>query len=105
VLLPLAEIDLAKEVSPTVAASDASKSGGGVTMSRGLTRRGRVRLAEASRQASGRVADSLLLVEHCSGIGAGRRALELLGLRPGGHVATEVDEAAINLMEAAWSAV
>ena len=105
VLLPLAEIDLAKEACPIVAASDASEEGGGVRGSRGLTRRGRVRLAEASVQVSAKVADTLPLVEHCSGIGAGRRALELLGLRPGGHVATEVDEAAIKVMESCWPAV
>ncbi len=44
-------------------------------------------------------------MEHCSGIGAGRHALELLGLRPGGHVATEVDEAAIKVMKSCWPAV
>ena len=43
------------------------------------------------------VADSLILVEHCGGIGAARRALEILGVRPGGHVLTEVLEPAIRV--------
>ena len=62
-LLPLAEIDLSKEASSTVTASDASEKGGGVTKSCGLTRRGRVRLAEAKTQAGAKTADKLLLVE------------------------------------------
>ena len=44
-----------------------------------LTARGRARLQEAKAFVRGTVADSLILVEHCGGIGAARRALETLG--------------------------
>ena len=39
----------------------------------------------------------LILAEHCGGIGAARRALEILGVRPGGHILTEVFEPAIRV--------
>ena len=86
-----------------VTASDASEPGGGVTTSTGLTQRGREKLQEFGHLANGVVEDRLLLVEHCCGIGAGHRALE--GQRPGGHLVTEVDDAAIRVMETAWPGV
>ena len=102
VLLPLVEIDLSKDCSEIVSASDASETGGGVTVSTGLSHRGRGKLGEYEQMNQSVQADHLLLVEHCCGIGAGRRALELLGLRPGGHVCTEVDEAAIRVVKGTW---
>ena len=83
-LLPLVEIDLSQEVGRVVAASDASESGGGVTCSTGASDRGRLKLEEVRCLGRNAAADGLLLIEHCSGIGAVRWALEVLGVRPGG---------------------
>ena len=88
-----------------VTASDASGQGGGATCSADLTSRGRSKIEEvrgASRQAP---ADGLLRVEHCAGIGAARRALEHLGVRPEGYIATETDEAAQRVLTTAWPGV
>ena len=45
--------------------------------SQGLMRPGRVRLAEARAQTQSIVGDELLLVGHCPGIGAARRAVDI----------------------------
>ena len=73
-----------------------------MSISEGLTRRGRDRLEEAKAAATAKDADELVLVEHCAGIGAGRRALQLLGVRPGAHVVTEVSEPAVRVLKAAF---
>ena len=104
-LLPLCQIDLAKDTDPRASCSDAAESGGGVCVSKSLTARGRARLQETKAFVRGMVADSLFLVEHCGGIGAARRALEILGVRPGGHLATEVLEPAIRVQLEAYPGV
>ena len=62
------------------------------------------RLEEAMADTQGKCADELLLIEHCAGIGAARRALQVLGIRPGGHIVTEVNEAAIRTLKANYPA-
>ena len=74
-------------------------------VSKSLTARGRARLQEAKAFVRGVVADSLVLVEHCGGIGAARRALEILGVRPGGHLLIEVLEPAIRVQLEAYPGV
>ena len=103
-LLPLCQIDLAKDTDPRASCSDAAETGG-VCVSKSLTARGRARLQEAKAFVRGVVADSLVLVEHCGGIGAARRALEILGVRPGGHLLTEVLKPAIRVQLEAYPGV
>jgi len=103
-MLPLTTIQLAMDVDNCVTCSDASEEGGSVSRSVGPTKRGVDRLEEAMAETQGKCADELLLVEHCAGIGAARRALEVLGVRPGGHIVTEINEAAIRTLQANYPA-
>ena len=104
-LAPLLQIDLGMDTDGLPTCSDASETGGGVCAALKLTARGRARLQEAKAFAKGEIADSLVLVEHCGGIGAARRALEILGVRPGCHLLTEIHEPAIRVQQAAFPGV
>ena len=93
-LLPFARIRFNLDVDEVVTASDASEHGGGVCASVGPTPEGRARLWEGELRVKRPVNDELLLLELFAGIGAGRRALQLLGVTPGTHVVVEIDESA-----------
>ena len=82
-LLPLASSTLGMDVDKMVTCSDSSSWGGGVSYSTGLSNTGRKRLWEAEVQACGHRADDLVILELFGGIGAGRRACQLLGIQPG----------------------
>ena len=86
-----------------VTVSDASEQGAGVCRSMGLTDEGRRRLALAQRQAQlGIPLDHFCLIELFAGIGAGRRAFDLLGLTPGCHLVAEVEESACRVLARAY---
>ena len=80
-LLPLASTVLGMDVDKVVTCSDSSSWGGGVSYSIGLSDIGRRRLWEAEVQAFGPRADDLVVLELFGGIGAGRRACQLLGIQ------------------------
>ena len=55
-------------------------------------------------QACGHRADDLVVLELFGGIGAGRRACQLLGMQPGSHVSSEIDEGAVRVMQSSFPA-
>ncbi len=85
-----------------VTASDASESGGGVCFSTGLTSQGRQRLAEMERERRHKDRGRVGLMESFRGISGGRRAFEVLGVKPCLHMASEIDEAAIRVSQSAY---
>jgi hypothetical protein len=96
-LLPLMRLDLRTPMDTVVTASDASETGAGVCSASTLTKQGEQGLADAEKARSAPVADELCLFENCGGISGGRRALEILGIKPGLHITTEIDEPAIRV--------
>ena len=88
--------------SDAVSCSDASEQGGGVTVSRGLTKVGSEfvvrQLAGISNIPSGRWA----LVESFAGIGSARLAAHRLGLKPALYVAIEKEESLVQLVQYHW---
>ncbi len=101
-LSPLARLDFRLPVHPQVSCSDASSSGGGVCISRGLTpigvmaSQGNIRgeLAEDRRD------HRVLSIGLFDGIGALRVALDLLDMSVLGHISVEVNSAATRVVEA-----
>ena len=57
---------------------------------------------EAQHPTPARDVDELVLIEHCAGIGGGRWALELLGLRPGALSCGEISEPAARALKATY---
>ena len=96
-LMPLTSIEMNLPVDSMVTASDASESGGGLCSSVGLSDMGNLRLAEAERQRLALSAEHVMLVEVFSGIQGARRALEVLGIRPGLNLSCEIDENAVKV--------
>ena len=98
-LSPLLASYWSHDVDDVVTCSDASESGAGACASVKLSPLGLERLAEAEALRSVPPADSLLLVDLFAGISASRRALQLLGVSPGSHVSSEVNEDAMNIVK------
>ena len=85
-----------------VTAADASEQGGGVCASVALTSLGRSRLLEGERRIRQPINDSFLLVELFAGIGAARRACQILGVTPGTHIVCEICEDAVAVLQEAY---
>eukprot|EP00438_Fugacium_kawagutii_P006097 Skav213790 [mRNA] locus=scaffold1122:129098:132795:- [translate_table: standard] len=101
-LLPFAFINLRAPVVGLVTASDASTTGGGICISRGLSPYG---LAASQACVRGDIPEphdfcQVLTVGLFDGISALRLAAEILGLPVAGHVAVEKNEAARRVTEA-----
>lgn len=101
-LLPLAWTNLRAEVLDRVTASDASSSGGGICISRGLSPFG---VVAARAHVRGDVPEAhdfcqVLTVGLFDGISALRIAADVLALPVAGHVAVEKDEKARRVTEA-----
>ena len=101
-LLPLAHMDFRTIPSAVVTASDASTSGGGVTVSRGLSNLGQM---AASCQVRGDVPaledmTQVLTIGLFDGIGALRVAADSAGLPIAGHISVEMDSMASRVLEA-----
>ena len=100
-LMPLAKLNFRLLVSGEVTASDASTTGGGITVSTGLTGFGQ---AASEAQIRGDVADpsdlhAVLTIGLFDGIGALRVAADSLGLGVIGHVSVEVKREASRVLE------
>ena len=101
-LLPLAFMDLRCPFDSLVTASDASSSGGGVSMSRSVTGYG---LAASSSWVRGDVPEEhdfvqVLAIGLFDGISALRVALDLLNAPVAGHISVEMSQAANRVVEA-----
>eukprot|EP00438_Fugacium_kawagutii_P021648 Skav231607 [mRNA] locus=scaffold1636:8556:16397:- [translate_table: standard] len=100
-LIPLARMNFRNQPSPVVTASDASTTGGGVTVSRGLTNVGQVAALCPIR---GDLPDEqascgVLTIGLFDGIGAVRVAADAAGLPVIGHISVEIHEAASRVLE------
>ena len=100
-LTPLAFMDLRAGFDPKVSTSDASTSGGGVCVSRGLTPYG---LAASSSTVRGNIPEDhdfvqILSVGLFDGISALRVALDALGVPVAGHVSVEMSPEATRVVE------
>ena len=100
-LIPLACMSLRGEISAQVTASDASTSGGGVTVSKGLTPAGCV---AAQCTIRGDVPEPLditqvLTIGLFDGIGGLRAAVDLLGWNVVGHISVECATEASRVVE------
>eukprot|EP00435_Cladocopium_sp_Y103_P010521 s2009_g2.t1 len=100
-LIPLVYMDFRAEISPFVTASDASQTGGGVTVSTGLTPEGAVAKQCSLRGDIVEPADvpSVLTVGLFDGIGALRVAADALGWNVAGHISVEKSPAAQRVVE------
>lgn len=104
-LLPLAYMSLRADYNEQVIASDASSSGGGISISRGLTPYGAL---AAGSQIRGDVPEEhdfqqILTVGLFDGISALRMAMDVLGCQVAGHVSVEKEASARRVVEA-WFA-
>eukprot|EP00435_Cladocopium_sp_Y103_P000588 s1856_g1.t1 len=100
-LLPLANMDFRAKLSKQVTASDASETGGGVTVSTGVTPYGCVACSCPVRGDLVEPHDvtGVLTVGLFDGIGALRVAADALGWNVQGHVSVEVNPAAQRVVE------
>ena len=103
-LAPLAVIDVRCGISSCVTASDASSTGGGVTVSTGLTHAGCVASNCAVRGDIVEPADvtGVLTIGLFDGIGALRVAADAVGWHVLGHVSVEMSEAAQRVVESKY---
>ncbi len=85
-LLPLLHFDFRSPVSEVISCSDASEKGGGVCVAQSLSDDGREALLRRLQPVANLFNGSL---ESFAGIGGGRRALDILGIRPSFYVAVE----------------
>ena len=100
-LSPLAFMNFRLPVSEHVTASDASTTGGGLCVSRGVSQYG---MAAAQAEARGDVLspdeiDQVLVVSLFDGIGALRVALDSLKVPVAGYIAVEIDDSASRVVE------
>jgi hypothetical protein len=100
--LPLLFMDLRCAVTDVVSCSDASETGGGVCVSKGLTDAGERTAHAYSRTRRASTPDAVGLIELCGGIGGARRALELLGVKPSFFISVEKDKGASRVTARAW---
>eukprot|EP00435_Cladocopium_sp_Y103_P052374 s1447_g16.t1 len=100
-LSPFSYMNFRLPINPTVTASDASETGGGLTASEGLTDWG-VKVSRASGRGDSFESfneQGLLVISLFDGIGALRVALENLKVPLAGYVAVEKDEKASRVVE------
>ena len=100
-MMPLAQLDFRLEPHDQVTASDASTTGGGVTVSRGLTNVGQMAASCSVRGDVASVDDmtQILTIGLFDGVGALRVAADAAGLPVAGHVSVEVNAAASRVLE------
>ena len=101
-LVPLSFMDLRAPFDPVVTASDASSSGGGISVSRGLTGFG---LAASTCNVRGDVPEDhdfeqILVIGLFDGISALRVALDIINAPVAGHISVEVSKEANRVVEA-----
>ena len=82
--------------------SDASEYGGGVCAADHLSEVGLYKLALLGASVEGVGRDNWILVELCCGIGAGRRAMERLGVEVACRVFSDTKETALAVIRSAW---
>ena len=105
-LVPLAKLDFRLNISAEVTASDASTTGGGLTVSTGLTGFG---VAASETSTRGDLAEphdlhGVLTIGLFDGIGALRVAADACGLAVVGHISVEVNKAASRVLESKFPA-
>ena len=100
-LCPLAFMNFRLPVSGYVTASDASTTGGGLCVSRGVSPYG---MAASQAEARGDILapdemDQVLVISLFDGIGALRVALDCLRIPVAGYISVEIDDAASRVVE------
>eukprot|EP00973_Karenia_brevis_P081473 11294251-Karenia_brevis.AAC.1 len=101
-ILPLARTELRLPFHPVVTVSDASLKGYAVCAGHGLSADG-LRLAEnLVHGESVLVCEELLLFSLFDGIGSARRALEMLKIKPGAYVTSDIKPSACRVVRYAW---
>lgn len=100
-LLPLAEMDFRCPFDQNVTATDASTTGGGLCVSRGLSPYG---LAASLSEVRGDVPEvedfcQVLSIGLFDGVGALRLALDVLGLPIAGHISVEQNDSATRVVQ------
>ena len=103
-LMPIMLTDFRLVLSQMVTASDASTTGMAVVRSGGLTAEGKAALAEMRCSATEAAGEHVGLVNLFGGVGAARRALELIGIEPGVHVHIESCPTAAAIVKREWPA-
>ena len=100
-LVPLARMDFRLQPSALVTASDASTTGGGVTVSRGLSNLGQMAACCKVRGDIPAMEDltQVLTIGLFDGIGALRVAADAAGLPVAGHISVEVNPEASRVLE------
>ena len=100
-LIPLAQMDFRLNISPEVTASDASTTGGGLTVSAGLTGFGQAAASASIRGDLPEPADvcAVLTVGLFDGVGALRVAADACQLPVLGHISVEVKKEASRALE------
>ncbi len=102
-LAPLMSMNLRTPFLAKVSCSDASLSGGGVCVSRGLSEAGHVASSgfELERPCLPG-AEGIILISLFDGIGGARRALDVLGMAVCCYICSEIASEAMRVVTAAW---
>eukprot|EP00435_Cladocopium_sp_Y103_P017184 s1936_g4.t1 len=100
-LMPLARINFRAQPNPQVTASDASTTGGGVTISRGLTNLGQMATVCPTRGDLPEIGEmtQVLTIGLFDGVGALRVAADSAGFPVAGHISVEINAAASRVLE------
>eukprot|EP00438_Fugacium_kawagutii_P019945 Skav209628 [mRNA] locus=scaffold4224:30594:35975:+ [translate_table: standard] len=100
-LAPLRFTDWRCELDPYVMATDASESGGGFVIAKGLSRLGRM-TALQSEERDDSLHNGVIVIDFFAGIGGMLRSLERCGLKWEHHVIIEKDAACRRLIRRTW---
>ena len=101
-LLPVMTADLAAPISEVIGASDASTTGGAVSISSRLTNEGRD-FVGASQGVPGRIPTSpILVISLFNGIGGCFRCYDIIGIQPRGRISFDLCREANRIVERRW---
>ena len=100
--VPLMFADLRLRIDGEVTVTDASSTGGGMCISKGLTTAGEAAARATSRREAHPAADEFLLVSAFDGIGGARRSWDHLALPVGCHLSFEINPHAKRVVSARW---
>ena len=100
----LLHCNLGAPCSDSIAASDASETGGAFAIAKELSDEGRdfLRAAEAMEKTEGGIAVPILVISLFNGIGGCFRAYDLAGILPLGRIACELDSGCNRVSQRRW---
>ena len=101
-LLPLMVTNLRGEIAPSVGASDASSTGGAVSIARSITTEGRDFVGASRVTEPTLVSAPILVISLFNGIGGCFRCYDIIGIRPRGRISFDLCKEGNRIVERRW---